>query len=468
MKFRLEHDLLGDAQVPEDAYWGIHTLRAIENYPITGKTIGSYPDLIRSLALVKEAAALANRDLGLLDIQKANAIIAACHEVEQGKLNHQFVVDVIQGGAGTSTNMNVNEVIANRALEIMGHSKGDYAKLHPINDVNMSQSTNDVYPTSLRLATCLAIPHLLSSMASLRIAFAEKSEEFKDILKIGRTQLQDAVPMTLGQEFLTYAVMMKEDEERLAEAISLIREINLGATAIGTGINTHIDYSKYAIEHLRAISAIELVGSPNLIEATQDCGAFVQLSGVLKRIAVKLSKICNDLRLLSSGPQAGFNEIHLPARAAGSSIMPGKVNPVIPEVVNQIAFEVIGNDVTITMAAEGGQLQLNAFEPIIAQSLFHSIEHLSTGCLTLNVNCVQGITANRELLAERVRTSAGLATALNPYIGYENATLIAQRALQENRSVIELVLEMGLMDQDMLKKVLSPAVLTSPGIQSLS
>jgi aspartate ammonia-lyase len=381
-------------------------------------------------------------------------------------LHDQFVVDVIQGGAGTSTNMNANEVIANRALEILGYPKGDYAHLHPINDVNMSQSTNDVYPTSLRLATCLAIPTLLKAMESLSNAFADKAEEFKDILKIGRTQLQDAVPMTLGQEFSTYAVMIREDVERLKEAISLIAEINLGATAIGTGINTDVRYSKLAIANLKKISGVDVIVSPNLIEATQDCGAFVQLSGVLKRVAVKLSKICNDLRLLSSGPQAGLNEIRLPPRAAGSSIMPGKVNPVIPEVVNQIAFEVIGNDVTITMAAEGGQLQLNAFEPIIAHSLFKSIEHLAAGCNTLKTHCVVGITANREVLAERVRTSAGLATALNPYLGYENATMIAKRALQENCSVADLVLELGLMDKETLDKILSPAVLTSPGIQS--
>ena len=463
---RLEHDLIGDAQVPKDAYWGIHTLRAIENYPITGVTIGSNAELIKALAFVKEAAAKANLELGHLDRKKAEAIIAACHEIESGKLHDQFVVDVIQGGAGTSTNMNANEVIANRALEILGYEKGDYSKLHPINDVNMSQSTNDVYPTSLRLATCFAIPALLKSMAGLREAFAEKADEFKDVLKIGRTQLQDAVPMTLGQEFSTYAVMIKEDEDRLSEAIALIAEINLGATAIGTGINTDVRYSKCAIDYLQKLSGVNLIASPNLIEATQDCGAFVQLSGVLKRIAVKLSKICNDLRLLSSGPQAGLNEIRLPARAAGSSIMPGKVNPVIPEVVNQIAFEVIGNDVTITMAAEGGQLQLNAFEPIIAHSLFKSIQHLTAGCDTLKTHCVVGILANREVLAERVRTSAGLATALNPYLGYENATMIAKRALQENCSVADLVLELGLMDKAALDKILSPAVLTTPGIQS--
>ncbi|MFC5300269.1 aspartate ammonia-lyase [Azospira restricta] len=459
---RLEHDLLGDAPVPATAYWGVHTLRAIENYPITGKPIGSYADLVRALALIKHAAALAHKELGQLDETRAFAIIAACQEIAGGRLHDQFVVDVIQGGAGTSTNMNANEVIANRALELLGRQKGDYAYLHPINHVNMSQSTNDVYPTALRVATCLSIRGLLSAMAELREAFEAKADEFKDILKIGRTQLQDAVPMTLGQEFSTYAVMLGEDEARLNEAIALIREINLGATAIGTGINTDIRYAKLAIGHLSELSGLPLEPAPNLIEATQDCGAFVQLSGVLKRIACKLSKTCNDLRLLSSGPQAGLNEIRLPPRAAGSSIMPGKVNPVIPEVVNQIAFEVIGNDVTITMAAEGGQLQLNAFEPIIAHSLFKSVEHLAAGCRTLTAHCVTGITANRELLAERVRTSAGLATALNPYVGYENATRVAQEALATGRGVAELVEEMGLMTREELDRVLRPEVLTAP------
>ncbi|MEN9480706.1 MAG: aspartate ammonia-lyase [Pseudomonadota bacterium] len=462
MNNRLEHDLLGEAEVPATAYWGVHTLRAIENYPITGKQIGSYAELVRALALTKQAAAMANFELGQLDKTCADAIIAACQEIAGGKLHEEFVVDVIQGGAGTSTNMNANEVIANRALELLGHQKGDYAHLHPLNHVNMSQSTNDVYPTALRVATCLSIRALLSAMAGLREAFAAKADEFKDVLKIGRTQLQDAVPMTLGQEFSTYAVMLHEDELRLGEAIALIREINLGATAIGTGINTDMRYSKLAIDHLSQLSGLDLEAAPNLIEATQDCGAFVQLSGVLKRVACKLSKTCNDLRLLSSGPQAGLNEIHLPPRAAGSSIMPGKVNPVIPEVVNQIAFEVIGNDVTITMAAEGGQLQLNAFEPIIAHSLFKSIEHLTAGCRTLTTHCVRGITANRELLAERVRTSAGLATALNPYIGYENATRVALEALRTGRGVAELVEEMGLMERAELDKVLAPAVLTAP------
>jgi aspartate ammonia-lyase len=334
--------------------------------------------------------------------------------------------------------------------------------VHPINHVNMSQSTNDVYPTALRVAACFGIQGLIATMAELRTAFSAKAEEFADILKIGRTQLQDAVPMTLGQEFSTYAVMIGEDEARLAEAVLLIQEVNLGATAIGTGINTDIGYARLAIEHLSAISGLPLVPAPNMIEATQDTGAFVQLSGVLKRVAAKLSKICSDLRLLSSGPQGGFNEIKLPERAAGSSIMPGKINPIIPEVVNQIAFEVIGNDVTITMASEAGQLQLNAFEPIIGHSLFKSIEHLKAGCLTLAHNCVTGITANRALLAERARTSAGLATALNPYIGYENATRVAREALRSGRAVADIVAELGLLDREALAAILRPDVLTAP------
>ncbi|WP_154717363.1 aspartate ammonia-lyase [Sterolibacterium denitrificans] len=462
---RIEHDLLGERPVPAAAYWGIHTLRALENFNITGKTIGEYPELIRALAMVKQAAAQANRDLGELDGERADAITAACREIAGGALHDQFVVDVIQGGAGTSTNMNANEVICNRALELMGSQRGDYATLHPLNHVNMSQSTNDVYPTALRLAACFAVRDLLAAMAELRQAFAAKAHEFRDVLKLGRTQLQDAVPMTLGQEFTTYAVMIGEDELRLGEAIDLVHEVNLGATAIGTGINTDARYARLAVHHLVEISGVPLIQAENLIEATQDMGAFIQLSGVLKRVACKLSKACSDLRLLSSGPQAGLNEINLPARAAGSSIMPGKVNPIIPEVVNQIAFEVIGNDMTITMAAEAGQLQLNAFEPIIAHSLFKSMTHLAAGCRTLARNCVAGITANRELLAERVRGSAGLATALNPYIGYENATRVAREALGTGRAVPELVLEMKLMEPAALDEALRIETLTAPRVR---
>ncbi|AEV27810.1 MULTISPECIES: aspartate ammonia-lyase [Azospira] len=459
---RVEHDLLGDRKVPAEAYYGVHTLRAVENFPITGTPISIYPDLIRALAQIKLAAAKANEQLGLLEAPLAQAIVAACQEVIAGKLHEQFVVDVIQGGAGTSTNMNANEVIANRALEIMGHAKGEYQHLHPNQHVNMSQSTNDVYPSALKLATYVGIFRLVDALAYLRRTFERKAEEFKDVLKMGRTQLQDAVPMTLGQEFSTYAVMLGEDEERLKEAALLIREINLGATAIGTGINAHPDYAPLVCRLLAETSGVPVITAPNLVEATQDCGSFVQLSGVLKRVAVKLSKTCNDLRLLSSGPRAGFGEINLPPRQAGSSIMPGKVNPVIPEVVNQIAFEVIGNDQTVTFAAEAGQLQLNAFEPIIAHSLFKSVNHLRQGCLTLADRCVDGITANRDALRARVENSIGIVTALNPYIGYAAATSVAAEALESGKGVAEIVLARGLMSRAELDDVLRPEVLTQP------
>ncbi len=459
---RIEHDLLGDREVPADVYYGVHTLRAVENFPVTGTTIAHYPDLLRALAQIKMAATRANHQLGLLDARRADAIVAACREIEAGKLHDQFVVDVIQGGAGTSTNMNANEVIANRALEILGHQRGEYSHLHPNEHVNMSQSTNDVYPTALKLATYAGIYGLVDAMATLRAAFQRKADEFADVIKMGRTQLQDAVPMTLGQEFSTYAVMLAEDEERLKEAALLIREINLGATAIGTGITAHPGYAPLVCRLLVEISGVPVVTSPNLIEATQDCGSFVQLSGVLKRVAVKLSKTCNDLRLLSSGPRAGLGEINLPARQAGSSIMPGKVNPVIPEVMNQIAFEVIGNDMTVTFAAEAGQLQLNAFEPIIAHSLFKSVTHLRNGCLILAERCVDGITANRERLEASVRNSIGIVTALNPIIGYANATEVAAEAHRTGKSVAELVEAHGLMTREALDKVLRPETLTRP------
>ncbi|MBM7172405.1 MULTISPECIES: aspartate ammonia-lyase [Streptomyces] len=453
---RREHDLLGDRDVPADAYWGIHSLRATENFPITGIPISVYPQLVDALAAVKEAAARANEELGLLPKAKADAIAAACREIRAGRLHDQFVVDVIQGGAGTSTNMNANEVVANRALELLGHPKGAYAHLHPNEDVNLSQSTNDVYPTAVKVATISAVHGLLRAMSLVQDAFAAKALEFRDVLKMGRTQLQDAVPMTLGQEFSAYAVMLDEDRMRLAEAVELIHEINLGATAIGTGLNAPAGYAETARRHLAEITGMPLVTAANLVEATQDCGAFVHLSGVLKRIAVKLSKSCNDLRLLSSGPRAGLNEINLPPVQAGSSIMPGKVNPVIPEVVNQVCFEVIGNDVTITMAAEAGQLQLNAFEPIILHSLAKSITSLRAACVTLAERCVEGITANTEVLRHSVETSIGLVTALNPHIGYTAATEIAREALATGRGVAELVLEKGLLPPERLAELLTP------------
>jgi len=461
---RLEHDLIGDREVPEAAYYGVHTLRALENFPITGTPISVYPELVIALACVKQAAALTNAELGLLSKAKMEAIVQACAEIRMGQWRDQFVVDVIQGGAGTSTNMNANEVIANRGLELLGQKRGAYQHLHPLEDVNMSQSTNDVYPTAIKIALRFMIERLRAAMAELRGAFEDKASEFAEVLKMGRTQLQDAVPMTLGQEFSTYAVMLGEDEERLREAALLIQEINLGATAIGTGINTPPEYAPLVCKHLAHITDIPLITAHNLVEATQDAGAFVQLSGVLKRVAVKLSKVCNDLRLLSSGPRAGLGEINLPAQQAGSSIMPGKVNPVIPEVVNQIAFEVIGNDVAVSFAAEGGQLQLNAFEPIIAHSLFESLIHLRQGCRTLKANCVDGITANREHLRRSVENSVGLVTALNPYIGYENSTRVAKEAHASGRSVYELVLEKGLLTKEKLDEILRPEVLTQPSL----
>ena len=462
---RIEHDLLGDREVPAGAYYGIHTLRAVENFPITGIPVSVYPDLVNALAAIKQAAARTNRELGLLSPALADAIDRACDLVRQGRAHDQFVVDVIQGGAGTSTNMNANEVIANLALELLGHERGHYAALHPNEHVNMSQSTNDVYPTALKVAGYVGVQRLIGAMEVLRAAFDEKAKEFADVLKMGRTQLQDAVPMTVGQEFSTYVVMLDEDIQRLREASQLILEINLGATAIGTGINAHPDYARKVRDHLARITGIEVLTAPNLVEATQDCGAFVQLSGVLKRVAIKVSKVCNDLRLLSSGPRAGLGEINLPPMQAGSSIMPGKVNPVIPEVVNQVAFEVIGNDLTISFAAEAGQLQLNAFEPIIAHSLFKSVGHLRAALLTLAERCVRGITVNREALRHSVQHSIGLVTALNPYIGYVNATLIAQEALLTGASVYDLVVAKGLLSTDQLDQILQPEVLTQPRAQ---
>ena len=458
---RTEHDLIGDREVPVDAYWGVHTLRATENFPITGIPIGQSPFLVEALAAVKQAAATTNHQLGLLDDERFHAIEQACEEIRAGALHEEFVVDVMQGGAGTSTNMNANEVIANRALEILGHAKGDYAVLHPNEHVNLSQSTNDVYPTAIKIAIILATHSLLEAMLVLQESFAAKAEEFRGVLKMGRTQLQDAVPMTLGQEFGTYAVMLGEDRSRLGEAVAMLHEINLGATAIGTQLNAPVGYVPIACDHLAAMTGLPLVSAVDLIEATQDCGAFVQLSGTLKRVAVKIGKICNDLRLLSSGPRAGLNEINLPAVQAGSSIMPGKVNPVIPEVVNQVAFQVIGMDVTVTMAAEGGQLQLNAFEPVICYSLSSGIFRMREAMLVLARRCVDGITANEELLRSEVENSIGLVTALNPFIGYAAATEVAKEALVTGRGVAELVLEKGLLPREKLEQILQPEVLAN-------
>ncbi|QUH03997.1 aspartate ammonia-lyase [Saccharopolyspora erythraea] len=458
---RAEHDMLGEISVPAHAYYGAHTARALINFPITRETLADRPHLVAALAVVKQAAATANAEAGALDRTRAEAIATACAEIRNGRLHDQFVVDLIQGGAGTSTNMNANEVIANRALELLGHDRGDHSALHPLDHVNLGQSTNDVYPTAVKLALDSHLAELLATLAGLREAFSAKAVEFADILKMGRTQLQDAVPMTLGQEFGAFAATLGEDEQRLAEVRLLLHELNLGGTAIGTGLNARPGYRELAVAHLRELTGIPtLVSAPDLIEATQDVGVFVQLSGVLKRVAVKLSKICNDLRLLSSGPQAGFGEITLPARQAGSSIMPGKVNPVIPEVVNQVAFEIVGNDVTITLAAEGGQLQLNAFEPIIARALTAGLDHLTAAIGVLTEHCVRGITARREHLAGLVATSAGLVTALSPALGYETASTIALEAHRTGRPPLELVRERQLLTNEQLGALTTPQALT--------
>jgi len=456
MNTRLEHDLLGERELPSEHYYGIQTLRAVENFSITGIPISHYPRLVHSLAYIKKAAALTNLELGLLPERIAQAIVQACDDIIRGELLAEFVVDVIQGGAGTSTNMNANEVIANRALEHLSLPKGQYDEVHPINHVNMSQSTNDVYPTALRLTLSMKLDGLVVEMQLLKDSLMQKGAEFGDVIKMGRTQLQDAVPMTLGQEFEAWSVTVGEDITRVREAQLLIREINLGATAIGTGLNAPPDYSAKVTIRLREVSGVPVVQSQNLVEATQDAGAYVQLSGVLKRVAVKISKISNDLRLLSSGPRAGLGEINLPAMAPGSSIMPGKVNPIIPEVVNQVAFEVIGNDLTVTMAAEAGQLELNAMEPIIAYNLFTSLDMLGRACRTLATRCINGITANREHCRKTVENSIGLVTALNPLLGYEKASQIAEEALRTGKSVVEVVLEKGYLSREQLEKVLSP------------
>jgi aspartate ammonia-lyase len=453
---RLEHDLLGEREVPDEHYYGIQTLRAVENFKMTGVPISRYPRLIHSLAYIKKAAALTNLELEFLPGEIAQAIVRACDDILRGELLEEFVVDVIQGGAGTSTNMNANEVIANRALEHLGYPRGRYDILHPLNHVNLSQSTNDVYPTALRLTFSTKMDGLLAEMEALQMALHEKGIEFSDVIKMGRTQLQDAVPMTLGQEFEAWSVNVNEDISRVREAQALIREINLGATAIGTGLNAPPSYAEMVTQKLKDLSGVPVIKSQNLVEATQDAGAYVQLSGVLKRVAVKLSKISNDLRLLSSGPRAGLGEINLPPMAPGSSIMPGKVNPIIPEVVNQVAFEVIGNDLTVTMAAEAGQLELNAMEPVIAYNLFTSLDLLGRACRTLVTRCIRGISANRERCRQMVENSIGLVTALNPILGYEKATEIAEEALRSGKSVVEVVLEKNYLNREQLEQILSP------------
>jgi len=459
---RIEHDLLGDREVPDEALYGIQTLRALENFPITGVPLREFPSLIDALAAVKEAAALANAERGLLSEELAELITRAAREIRAGRHHEHFLVDMIQGGAGTSTNMNANEVIANRALELLGRPRGEYQTVHPNNHVNLSQSTNDVYPTAMKLALHSQIEGLARAMSDLAAAFLAKGDEFSPFIKMGRTQLQDAVPMTLGQEFTAFGRTILEDVQRLGEAQALIREINMGGTAIGTGITAPPGYAEAVRSHLSRITGLDLITAPDLVEATADTGAFVQLSGVLKRCAVKLSKICSDLRLLASGPRAGFNEIDLPAMQPGSSIMPGKVNPVIPEVVNQVCFDIIGGDLTVTMAAEAGQLQLNVFEPVIAFRLLAGISSLTNACVVLRERCIDGITANPERMRWFVEHSVGIITALVPIIGYERSTEIAREALETGRGVYELVMERKLLTREELDRALNPEAMTGP------
>ncbi len=459
---RKESDLIGPLDVPEDALFGVQTLRAVHNFPITGTPTSHFPAMIRALAMVKQAAARANGRLGLLEPPIAEAIDRACQEIIDGHWHGHFPTDMVQGGAGTSTNMNANEVIANRALELLGHRRGDYAHCHPNDHVNLGQSTNDVYPTALRLTTIFMLKSLLEAMERLMGALRAKGREFSDVIKMGRTQLQDAVPMTLGQEFEAYAITTGEDIQRLRETARLFLEVNMGGTAIGTGICADPRYPTIVVEELCKVTGLDIVLAENLVEATPDTGAFVMFSGVVKRAAVKLSKLCNDLRLLSSGPRCGFGELNLPPMQPGSSIMPGKVNPVIPEVVNQVAYMVIGNDLTITLAAEAGQLQLNVMEPILAYSLANSLRTLTAAVNVLTTKCIVGITANRERCRDLVEHSIGIVTAVMPAIGYKRATEVAKEALETGIPVRELILRKGYLNQEELDEALSLEAMTQP------
>lgn len=460
--FRRESDLLGELLVPADAYYGVQTQRAIENFRISGQYLFSYPELIRGLAFVKKAAALTNYELGLLNEELFLKITEICDELINGKLHDQFPIDMIQGGAGTSVNMNANEVIANRVLEKMGKNRGDYQFCSPNDHINLSQSTNDAYPTAIKLALLQMNETLVDKVKKIVLAFREKGEEFQDVIKMGRTQLQDAVPMTLGQEFEAFAATLEEDIEKLNNNANLFVEVNMGATAIGTGLNAPLGYAERCAGNLADITGYPIVSAPNLVEATPDTGSYVIYSSAMKRLAVKLSKICNDLRLLSSGPRSGFYEINLPPMQPGSSIMPGKVNPVIPEVVNQVCYKVIGNDLTVTFAAEAGQLQLNVMEPVLSHAIMENNQFLCNALDTLREKCITGITANREVCLNMVRNSIGIVTALNPYIGYKNATHIAKEALETGNSVYNLVLEHKLLTREQLDDILDPRKMLQP------
>ena len=455
-KFRTESDLIGELQVPNEAYYGVQTQRAIDNFHISNYKMYHFPEFVKAIGYVKLAAAQTNRELGLLPDWLLAPISQACQEVIDGKWNEQFPVDMFQGGAGTSVNMNANEVIANRALEIMGYEKGDYQHCWPNDHINCSQSTNDAYPTTIKLATYRMNQKLVKKLQEAVAAFRQKGKEFADVIKMGRTQLQDAVPMTLGQEFEAFAATLEDNITRLENNAKLLLEINMGGTAIGTGLNAPEGYAKLCAEKMAALTGEAFVSSKNLIAATPNTGAYVSYSSALKRFAVELSKVCNDLRLLASGPRAGLHEINLPAMQPGSSIMPGKVNPVIPEVVNQVCFKVIGNDLTVSFAAEAGQLELNVMEPVLCQAIFESVSLLENALDTLRSKCVEGITANREVCLEMVKHSIGIVTALNPYIGYKNSTKIAKEALETGKSVYNLVLEHQLLSKAELDNILDP------------
>lgn len=461
--YRREADSIGHKEVPVDAYYGVQTLRAYENFRITG--LNMHPAIITSLAQIKKAAAITNCEIGILDKNIAEAIVTACDEIAEGKFRNDFIVDPIQGGAGTSLNMNANEVIANRAIELLGGEKGEYNIVNPNDHVNCGQSTNDVIPTSGKLTALNLLDKCLEQLRRLHEALCAKGVEFDNVIKMGRTQMQDAVPIRLGQEFKAYSVAVSRDIRRITKAMDEMRTLNMGGTAIGTGVNADEDYLKRIVPNLAEITGMSLVQAFDLIDATQSLDPFVSVSGSLKACAVTVSKIANDLRLMSSGPRAGFGEINLPARQNGSSIMPGKVNPVIPEVVNQVSFNIIGNDMTITMAAEAGQLELNAFEPIVFYCLFQSIDTLTYAVQTFVDNCISGITANEERCRELVENSVGIITALCPHIGYQKSAELAKRALKEGTSVRTLVLEEQIMTIEKLDEVLNPIAMTTPGIQ---
>ncbi len=460
---RSEHDLLGDKEIPSDAYYGVQTARALENFHISGVQLRLYPNVIKAFAMVKMAAARANFDCGQFSREILTGIEGACQELIDGKLHDEFRLDVFQGGAGTSTNMNANEVIANRALELMGHKKGEYKYCDPHDHVNGSQSTNDAYPSSLHVGMALGNAQLVGAINELIAAFRKKGAEFSAILKMGRTQLQDAVPMTLGQEFEAFAATLGGEVHALERIQRVICEVNMGATAIGTGLNAPAGYAAACTKHLATISGLPIYLAENLIEATQDTQAFVLYSSCMKSLAIKLSKVCNDLRLLASGPRCGLREINLPPKQPGSSIMPGKVNPVIPEVVNMVCFRVIGSDLTVTMAAEGGQLQLNVFEPVIAACIFEAQTMFINAARTLREHCVEGITANEDVCRHYVEYSIGTVTALNPVIGYDRSTELAAEAMKTGRGIMELIREKGILTEAQIAQVLDPVAMTGQG-----